>query len=476
MALSSNSSLALSSLLSVLAMRLEAKCRLPGGWPADARDDELFANYVAVYALCTAGRRETAQIGAAVDKLLSLRLESGLWRGAHAEVEPTARAAVALQWAESPPSTDLRSAIRHIRAAQLADGGWALQGTDVVVNPHGEIGPSLPCTLALHQAQARSADKATAASLARARGFFQTQLDTLAGEVGKDAKADLAYAWAVRGLAIASLGTPLPEVDQHRACLEQVVQRVLDQRAPPDDVGFQLLFNALHSLALLIDKQMGPSAFDIEEATSCVLSWALIRDARGAAPTRWLAGALLAGATLMARRHRGASLFVPAVGPNLTPEAAEVDVSPAESFVAALWHDWMRRPAGAQVRIAASTIAAVAAATSAVFGLGLNFAPRLDEPSRKVAARLAGDLEVMVADKTTGRPVPGARLEMRPVAPGRIVAVAGADGKARLNWNLVDPESSAIRMEIAAQPNAGGPGGRTILPDKPGPFVTVYVP
>ena len=62
MGLSSNASLALSSQLSVLAMRLEARCRVPQGWPPDTKDSELFANYVSLYALCAAGRRATRRL------------------------------------------------------------------------------------------------------------------------------------------------------------------------------------------------------------------------------------------------------------------------------------------------------------------------------------------------------------------------------------------------------------------------------
>ena len=479
MSLSSNASLALSSQLSVLAMRLEARCRVPEGWPADAKDSELFANYVAIYALCMAGRRTTPQVSAAVEKLRSMRLPSGLWRIAHADVEPTSRAAVALQWAETPPSTDLGAAIRHIQAQQQTDGGWALEGTDVVVNPHGEIGPSLPCSLALRQAQAHSADSTVTASLARAQVFFKTQLAALAAGVGKDAKTDLAYAWAVRGLVNASLQPTIDNADAHRARLEQVVLRVLTHGSPPDDTGFQLLFNALHSMALLVDTHTVATALDVEEATSCLLAWAFLRDAASEGPTRWLAGALLAGAVVMARRHPGASLIGPAVVPNAAAAAVAgvgVAATPAESFVAATWNDFGRRPTTAQVAIVGSTVALVGTAASAVFALGMAAAPRLDESTRDVAARLVGNLEVIVEDKSTGNPIPGARLEMRPVAPVPIVAVADATGKARLSWNLVDPASSAVRMEVVAQPHPGGPSGSKILPGKPASSEIVYVP
>ena len=479
MGLSSNASLALSSQLSVLAMRLEARCRVPQGWPPDTKDSELFANYVSLYALCAAGRRATPQINAAAQTLLSMRLPSGLWRVAHADVEPTARATVALQWAETQPTTDLSATIRHIQAHQLADGGWALEGTDVVLNPHGEIGPSLPCTLALRQAQARNADKTIADSLERARSFFKAQLTVLAPEVGKDAKVELAYAWAVRGMVNASHQVMIDDADAHRARLEHIVQQILQRGAPPDDTGFQLLFNALHSVALLVDMHTTASTLDIEEATSCLLAWALLRDAAGQALTRLLAGALLTGAMVMRRRHPGAALSGPAAVPTTAdaPVAVEAPTaSPTESFVGATWSVFRRRPPAAQVAIVLSALTVAGSAASAVFALGTAAAPRMDEASRVVAARLVGNLEVIVADRSTGQPFAGARVEVRPVAPARILAAADAAGKARLSWNLVDPPTTAVRMEVVAQSRAGGPIGSKLLPDKPASVEVVYVP
>jgi hypothetical protein len=40
--------------LSLLAARLEARCMADTGWRADEDDDELFNNYVALYALSAA--------------------------------------------------------------------------------------------------------------------------------------------------------------------------------------------------------------------------------------------------------------------------------------------------------------------------------------------------------------------------------------------------------------------------------------
>ena len=100
----------------------------------------------------------------------------------------------------------------------------------------------------------------------------------------------------------------------------------------------------------------------------------------------------------------------------------------------------------------------------------------MDEASRVVAARLVGNLEVIVADRSTGQPFAGARVEVRPVAPARILAAADAAGKARLSWNLVDPPTTAVRMEVVAQSRAGGPIGSKLLPDKPASVEVVYVP
>lgn len=467
--------LMLSTQLSVLALHLEQTCRTPGGWPSDAKDDELFVNYLGLYALTTAGRGGTAQAQAAADKLRALRAPSGLWTGAHADVEPTARATAALLLAESPPSTNLSAALNHIVRHQLPDGGWALEGSTVVLNPTGEIGPSMPCVLALRTAFNAGVDGAFAAYLQKARDFFDKKLKELGPKVGQGSKTDLAYAWAVRGRMQADPAPP-EQADQHRQRLEGILNQIMSRRAPPDDIGFQLLFNAVHSMALLPDASGPPQSLNIDEVVSCMGSWALLLENNGQVLTRWQAGPLLAGAALLRQRFPGAtvagSAVVPARQSNVVDEGS---TDPAAGFLTSIWSDFRGRTTAAKLSILASTAAIATVAASSVFSFGLAYAPRLDEPAKRASERLVGNLDVIVANGA-GQRIPKARVEVRPVAPNRIVAETDADGRARLTWNLLDPADGAVRMEITAQAPQDAAPGRRILPDKPATTETVYVP
>lgn len=475
MSTSSHAELMLSTQLSVLALHLEERCRLPGGWPSDAKDDELFVNYLALYALTTAGRGASPQAKAAADKLRALREPSGLWKGAHADVEPTARATAALLMAETPPSTNLGAALNHILRHQLPDGGWALEGSTVVLKPHGEIGPTMPCVLALRTAYNTGVDGNIAAALDRARDFFDNQLKELGPKLGQSAKTDLAYAWAVRGRMQAGQ-TPPDNAAEHRERLEGVLTRIMSRKAPPDDIGFQVLFNSVHSMALLGNASGTTQTLDLNEVVTCMSSWALLLESSGQVLTRWQGGALLAGAALLRQRYPNATLVAASVIQSRFPGATEEAPSdPAAGFLASIWADFRRRTTTAKLSILGSTAAVAAVAASSVFGFGIAYAPRLDEPAKKASERLVGNLDVIVANKA-GQPVPKARVEIRPVAPGQIVAETDAQGRAHLTWNLLDPAESAIRMEITAQPPQGAPAGRRVLPEKPANIETVYVP
>jgi hypothetical protein len=96
-------------------------------------------------------------------------------------------------------------------------------------------------------------------------------------------------------------------------------------------------------------------------------------------------------------------------------------------------------------------VTALAIGASAAFYTGMWFAPKWDEQTDRVVKRLSGDIEVLVKRKHTGEAVADAHIELLPVTKS-VRAITDAQGKARIVWDMLQPDADSLRLELVVAP------------------------
>jgi hypothetical protein len=118
-------------------------------WGESERDDEIFNDYVVIWACYEAGIADRSEISGAVQSIENKRNQKGYWcyDQGRKSVQATSRALIALILGGQKDKEKLVPGLEHIMSKQLTDGGWDEAG-DVRSEVSG-LGGTLPVSLAL---------------------------------------------------------------------------------------------------------------------------------------------------------------------------------------------------------------------------------------------------------------------------------------------------------------------------------------
>jgi hypothetical protein len=226
-------------------------------WGESERDDEIFNDYVVIWACYEAGIADRSEISGAVQSIENKRNQKGYWcyDQGRKSVQATSRALIALILGGQKDKEKLVPGLEHIMSKQLTDGGWDEAG-DVRSEVSG-LGGTLPVSLALTTFRRKIGphkllDRSIETSLDECNQFLNKELAKYLDNPDASPEGLLKYSWIIRGLCTAG-----PDfLRQPRDKLDELAKPMLSEIDNNEsdiwkESSYQQLYNVVHSLSLL---------------------------------------------------------------------------------------------------------------------------------------------------------------------------------------------------------------------------------